>query len=145
MDLRIPNLRSGSYYPSFLEPRRITEHTLVAVVQEAYLNGVSTPKFDDLVRSLGMSGIATSQVSRLCSKLDEWVEAFRSLHAAQPMPSRTFAASQVRHRQVLPGRKRSKVTSPRKQHDIASSMFGVHITNPSSREGAFSGGYGSRE
>lgn len=78
MELRIPKLRSGSYYPSFLEPRRITERALVAVVQEAYVNGVSTRKVDDLVQALGMSGISKSQVSRLCSELDERVGAFCS-------------------------------------------------------------------
>lgn len=76
LELRIPKLRTGSYFPSFLEPRKASEQALVAVVQEAYLKGVSTRKVDDLVQALGMSGISKSQVSRLCGELDERVEAF---------------------------------------------------------------------
>ena len=76
MQLRIPKLRSGSYFPSFLEPRKKSEQALVAVVQEAYLKGVSTRKVDDLVQALGMSGISKSQVSRLCGELDERVKGF---------------------------------------------------------------------
>jgi len=77
IDLRIPKLRQGSYFPSLLEPRRRAEKALVAVVQEAYIHGVSTRKVDELVQSLGMTGISKSEVSRLCSELDELVEAFR--------------------------------------------------------------------
>ena len=76
MALRIPKLRQGSYYPSFLEPRKASEHALVAVVQEAYVQGVSTRKVDELVQAMGMSGISKSQVSRLCKGLDERVKAF---------------------------------------------------------------------
>ena len=76
MSLKIPKLRSGTYFPSFLEPRKMSEHALVAVVQEAYVKGVSTRKVDDLVQALGMSGISKSQVSKLCSELDERVQSF---------------------------------------------------------------------
>ncbi|MEQ9587264.1 MAG: IS256 family transposase [Parvibaculaceae bacterium] len=76
MELRIPKLRTGSYLPSFLEPRKASEQALVAVVQEAYVKGISTRKVDDLVQAMGMSGISKSQVSRLCEELDERVEAF---------------------------------------------------------------------
>lgn len=78
IDLRIPKLRQGSYFPSLLEPRRRAEKALIAAVQEAYIHGVSTRKVDDLVQSLGMTGISKSEVSRLCSELDELVEAFRN-------------------------------------------------------------------
>ena len=78
IDLQIPKLRKGSYMPSLLEPRRRAEKALVAVVQEAYVQGVSTRKVDDLVQALGMTGISKSQVSRLCAELDEVVEAFRN-------------------------------------------------------------------
>ena len=71
--LAIPRLRSGSYFPSFLEPRTRSEKALVAVVQEAYVNGVSTRKVDRLVTQLGLSGMSKSAVSRLCSGLDEQV------------------------------------------------------------------------
>ena len=76
--LQIPKLRKGSYMPSLLEPRRRAEKALVAVVQEAYVQGVSTRKVDDLVQALGMMGISKSQVSRLCAELDEAVQAFRN-------------------------------------------------------------------
>ncbi len=84
--LRIPKLRQGVYYPGFLEPRRRTEQALVAVVQEAYIAGVSTRKVDELVQSLGLSGMDKSKVSRLCRDLDEVVTAFRNrpLEASYP-------------------------------------------------------------
>jgi putative transposase len=76
VELRIPKLRKGSYFPGFLEPRRIAEKALTAVVQEAYVHGVSTRAVDDLVKALGMSGISKSQVSRLCKEIDKKVKAF---------------------------------------------------------------------
>ena len=76
--LRIPKLRSGSYFPSFLEPRRRAERALLAVIQTAYVEGVSTRKVDDLVRALGLTGIDKSKVSRVCKELDEGVEEFRN-------------------------------------------------------------------
>ena len=84
--LRIPKLRKGSYFPGFLEPRRMAEKALTAVVQEAYIQGVSTRSVDDLVRALGMTGISKSQVSRLCEEIDDKVKAFldRSLEGDWP-------------------------------------------------------------
>jgi len=76
--LRIPKLREGNFFPSLLEPRRRAEKALLAVVQAAYVQGVSTRKVDDLVRALGLTGIDKSKVSRICSELDEFVEAFRN-------------------------------------------------------------------
>jgi transposase-like protein len=78
VELRIPKLRKGSYFPGFLEPRRMAEKALTAVVQEAYVHGVSTRSVDDLVQAMGMSGISKSQVSRLCAEIDEKVKAFLS-------------------------------------------------------------------
>ena len=75
--LAIPRLRSGSYFPSFLEPRTRSEKALVAVIQEAYVNGVSTRKVDRLVTQLGLAGMSRSAVSRLCAGLDEQVRLFR--------------------------------------------------------------------
>jgi transposase-like protein len=72
----IPKLRKGSYFPSFLEPRRSADKALIAVIQEAYVHGVSTRSVDDLVRAMGMSGISKSQVSRLCEDINERVGAF---------------------------------------------------------------------
>jgi putative transposase len=74
--LQIPKLRKGSYFPTFLEPRRTAEKALVAVIQEAYVQGISTRSVDDLVKAMGMSGISKSQVSRLCEEIDERVNAF---------------------------------------------------------------------
>ncbi len=76
MELRIPKLRDGSYFPSLLEPRRRSEKALLAVIQQAYVEGVSTRRVDDLVRALGCEGISKSQVSRICRGLDEVVEKF---------------------------------------------------------------------
>ena len=76
VELRIPRLRKGSYFPSFLEPRRLAEKAIAAVVQEAYVHGVSTRSVDDLVRAMGMDGISKSQVSRLCEEIDEKVKPF---------------------------------------------------------------------
>ena len=76
VDLRIPKLRKGSYFPCFLEPRRMAEKALAAVIQEAYVHGVSTRSVDDLVKAMGGSGVSKSQVSRLCEEIDEKVNAF---------------------------------------------------------------------
>src|SRR5215468_7674576 len=78
IELQVPRVRDGSFFPSLLEPRRRAEKALVAVVQEAYVQGISTRRVDDLVQALGMQGISKSQVSRLCSELDQEVERFRT-------------------------------------------------------------------
>lgn len=80
--LQVPRVRDGSYFPALLEPRTRAERALVAVVQEAYVAGVSTRRVDGLVKALGMDGISKSQVSRLCAELDAEVERFRS----RPLP-----------------------------------------------------------
>ena len=76
MELRIPKLREGSYFPSLLEPRRRSERALLAVIQQAYVESVSTRRVDDLVKALGCEGISKSQVSRICSELDGVVDSF---------------------------------------------------------------------
>ena len=76
MELQIPKLREGSYFPSLLEPRRRSERALLAVIQQAYVEGVSTRRVDDLVKALGCEGISKSQVSRICQELDGVVESF---------------------------------------------------------------------
>src|SRR5215471_7496872 len=78
LDLKVPRVRDGSYFPSLLEPRKRAERALVAVVREAYVQGVSTRRVDDLVEALGLDGISRSQVSRLCEELDTEVERFRT-------------------------------------------------------------------
>jgi len=86
VELAIPKLRKGSYFPSFLEPRRTAEKALVAVIQEAYVHGVSTRAVDDLVKAMGAGGMSKSQVSRLCAEIDVRVNAFlsRPLEGAWP-------------------------------------------------------------
>jgi transposase-like protein len=86
IDLSIPRVRDGSYFPSLLEPRRRAERALLAVVQEAYLLGVSTRRVDDLVQSLGITGISRSEVSRICAALDAEVETFRK----RPLDDTTY-------------------------------------------------------
>src|SRR5579863_5562805 len=76
--LSVPRVRDGSYFPSLLEPRRRAERALVAVVQEAYVQGVSTRRVDELVRALGIQGVSKSQVSVVCAELDGEVERFRT-------------------------------------------------------------------
>jgi len=78
VDLAIPKVRPGTYFPSLLQPRRRAEQALLTVVQEAYVHGVSTRKVDDLVKALGLDGLSKSEVSRICADLDPVVEAFRT-------------------------------------------------------------------
>jgi transposase-like protein len=86
IELQVPRVRDGSFFPSLLEPRRRAERALVAVVQEAYIQGVSTRRVDDLVQALGMQGISKSQVSRMCAELDGEVERFRTRKLEGPYP-----------------------------------------------------------
>jgi transposase-like protein len=99
VELRIPKLRKGSYFPAFLEPRRLAEKALAAVVQEAYVQGVSTRSVDDLVKAMGMSGISKSQVSRLCAEIDDKVKAFLSRPLEGDWPYLWIDATYVKVRQ----------------------------------------------
>src|SRR5437660_9974849 len=76
LQLRIPKLRQGSYFPPFLEPRKTSEKALVAVIQEAWVGGVSTRRVDELARAMGLAGIDEPRVSRLCEEIDERVNGF---------------------------------------------------------------------
>jgi putative transposase len=97
--LRIPKLRRGSYFPGFLEPRRSSEKALAAVIQEAYVQGISTRSVDDLVKALGMTGISKSQVSRLCEEIDERVNAFLERPLEGDWPYLWIDATYVKVRQ----------------------------------------------
>ena len=99
VELRIPRLRKGSYFPGFLEPRRMAEKALTAVIQEAYIQGISTRSVDDLVKALGMDGISKSQVSRLCEELDERVHAFLDRPIEGDWPYLWIDATYVKVRQ----------------------------------------------
>jgi putative transposase len=100
VDLKIPKLRKGSYFPGFLEPRRTAEKALAAVIQEAYIQGVSTRSVDELVKAMGMSGISKSQVSRLCAEIDERVNAFLSRPIEGDWPYLWIDATYVKSREA---------------------------------------------
>jgi putative transposase len=100
VELRIPKLRKGSYFPAFLEPRRMAEKALTAVIQEAYIQGVSTRSVDDLVQAMGMSGISKSQVSRLCGEIDEKVQTFLTRPLEGDWPYVWLDATYVKVRQT---------------------------------------------
>ncbi|MBM3271118.1 MAG: IS256 family transposase [Candidatus Sericytochromatia bacterium] len=86
IDLAIPKLRKGTYFPSFLEPRRRAEQAFVSIIQEAYVHGVSTRKVEDLVQAMGVETLSKSEVSRICAGLDEQVDAFRKRTLTRNFP-----------------------------------------------------------
>src|SRR5436190_9573464 len=100
VELRIPKLRKGSYFPGFLEPRRMAEKALTAVIQEAYIQGVSTRSVDELVKAMGMGGISKSQVSRLCEEIDQRVKAFLDRPIEGDWPYLWIDATYVKVRQA---------------------------------------------
>ena len=100
VELRIPKLRRGSYFPAFLEPRRTAEKALTAVIQEAYVQGISTRSVDDLVRAMGMEGISRSQVSRLCAEIDERVRDFLARPIEGDWPHLWLDATYVKVREA---------------------------------------------
>jgi putative transposase len=100
VDLKIPKLRTGSYFPDFLEPRRTAEKALTAVIQEAYIQGISTRSVDELVKAMGMSGVSKSQVSRLCEEIDERVQAFLQRPIEGDWPYLWIDATYVKTRQA---------------------------------------------
>ena len=99
VELRIPKLRKGSYFPSFLEPRRMAEKALTAVIQEAYVQGISTRSVDELVKALGMAGISKSQVSRLCAEIDGKIATFLNRPLEGEWPYLWLDATYVKVRQ----------------------------------------------
>lgn len=99
LNLRVPKLRQGSYFPGFLEPRRTSEKALVAVIQEAWIGGVSTRKVDDLVQAMGLSGISKSTVSKLCKDIDERVHDFLDRPLAGDWPYLWLDATYLKVRQ----------------------------------------------
>ena len=100
VELKIPKLRKGSYFPGFLEPRRTAEKALTAVIQEAYIQGVSTRSVDDLVQAMGMSGISKSQVSRLCGEIDDKIDGFLERPLEGDWPYLWLDATYVKVRQA---------------------------------------------
>src|SRR6266699_1400308 len=99
LQLRIPKLRQGSYFPPFLEARKSSEKALIAVIQEAWIGGVSTRRVDDLVQAMGLSGISKSQVSKLCKDIDERVHAFLDRPLAGEWPYLWLDATYLKQRE----------------------------------------------
>ena len=100
VELRLPKLRKGSYFPFFLEPWRLAEKALTAVIQEAYVQGISTRSVDDLVKAMGMSGISKSQVSRLCEEIDGKLKVFLERPLGGDSPCLRIDATYVKVRQA---------------------------------------------
>ena len=100
IDLRIPKLRKGSYFPGFLEPRPTAEKALAAVIQEAYVQGVSTRSVDELIKAMGMAGISKIRVLRLCAEIDERVRAFLDRPIEGDWPYLWIDATYVKTRQA---------------------------------------------
>src|SRR3954462_616112 len=100
IELEIPRLRKGSYFPSFLEPRRTAEKALTAVIQEAYVQGISTRSVDNLVKAMGLEGVSKSQVSRLCAEIDERVGDFLSRPIEGDWPYLWLDATYVKVREA---------------------------------------------
>jgi transposase-like protein len=99
LQLRIPKLRQGSYFPPFLEPRKTSEKALVAVIQEAWIGGVSTRRVDELVQAMGLCGISKSSVSELCRDIDERVQAFLNRPIAGEWPYLWLDATYLKQRE----------------------------------------------
>src|SRR5436853_3978142 len=99
LQLRIPKLRQGSYFPPFLEARKSSEKALVAVIQEAWIGGVSTRRVEDLVQAMGLSGISKSQVPKLCKEIDERVNAFLDRPLAGDWPYLWLDATYLKQRE----------------------------------------------
>jgi hypothetical protein len=99
LQLRVPKLRQGSYFPPFLEPRKVSEKALVAVIQEAWIGGVSTRRVDELVQAMGLGGISKSTVSKLCKDIDERVGAFLDRPLEGEWPYLWLDATYLRVRQ----------------------------------------------
>jgi putative transposase len=113
VELRIPKLREGSFFPALLEPRRRIDRALLAVVMEAYVHGTSTRKVDDLVKALGVeAAISKRAVSRICGELDQQLEAFWSRSLATP-PSRMCSWTPPTSR---PGSMTGRLPSGRHRH-----------------------------
>ena len=107
LQLRIPKLRQGSYFPPFLEARKSSEKALVAVIQEAWIGGVSTRRVDDLVQAMGLSGISKSQVSKLCTRSSISLHAFLDRPLAGEWPYLWLDATRPAGRGCCAGRPRN--------------------------------------
>ena len=110
VDVQIPKLRKGTYFPEFPEPRRASEKAMTAVIQEACIQGVSTRSVDDLVKTMGMTGVSKSQVSRLCVEIDERVDAFLDRPLEGEWPYLWLDATYIGRVASITGQARSTLT-----------------------------------
>jgi putative transposase len=129
VELRIPKLRKSSYFPAFLEPRRMTEKALTAVIQEAYVHGVSTRSVDDLVKAMGMTGISKSQVSRLCTEIDDKIAAFLNRPLEGDWPYLWLDATYVKSAPPV-GLSRSRSSSPSTATAVADAQKVIDDLHP---------------
>jgi transposase-like protein len=138
LQLRIPKLRQGSYFPPFLEPRKTSEKALVAVIQEAWIAGVSTRKVDDLVQAMGLTGISKSQVSKLCKDIDERVGAFLERPIEGEWPYLWLDATYLRQREGGRVVSVAAIIAVAANTDGKREIVGLHI-GPSEAEPFWSG------
>ena len=133
VSLRIPKLRQGSYFPAFLEPRRAAEKALLAVIQEAYVEGVSTRAVDDLVQAMGGSGMSRSQVSRICAEIDERVQDFLERPLSGDWPFVWLDATYVKSREAGRVISRAVIVAVGANRDGRREVLGVRV-GPSEAE-----------
>jgi putative transposase len=138
LQLRIPKLRQGSYFPPFLEPRKTSEKALIAVIQEAWIAGVSTRKVDDLVQAMGLTGISKSQVSKLCKDIDERVGAFLERPIEGEWPYLWLDATYLRQREGGRVVSVAAIIAVAANNDGKREIVGLHI-GPSEAEPFWSG------
>ena len=133
LQLRIPKLRQGSYFPPFLEARKSSEKALIAVIQEAWIGGVSTRRVDDLVQAMGLSGISKSQVSKLCKEIDERVHAFLDRPLAGEWPYLWLDATYLKQREGGRIVSVAAIIAVAANTDGRREIVGLHVCDPLSR------------
>ena len=133
LQLRIPKLRQGSYFPPFLEPRKTSEKALVAVIQEAWIGGVSTRRVDDLVQAMGLAGISKSTVSKLCKDIDDRVNAFLERPLVGDWPFLWLDATYLKQREGGQIRTVAVIIAVAVNTDGKREIVGLHI-GPSEAE-----------
>jgi transposase-like protein len=138
LQLRIPKLRQGSYFPPFLEPRKTSEKALVAVIQEAWISGVSTRRVEDLVQAMGLSGISKSQVSKLCQDIDERVQSFLTRPIEGEWPYLWLDATYLKQREGGRIVSVAAIIAVAANSDGKREIIGLHI-GPSEAETFWSG------
>lgn len=132
INLEIPKLRSGSYFPSFLNPRRRWEKAFVNVISEAYLQGISTRKVESLMESMGATGVSRSEVSRVASMLDEEVDAFRSRPLTKRYTHLYLDATYIKSREKRRTHSRALLIACAVSEDGEREVIGVEVAESES-------------